>query len=117
LRKGNARQVAEKLWGAAALVVKAYALWKEEMRLTSHGELWEYKGKLEDGLGELVSDSWYAASAMHTCFYEGWCTERDVAIAKKRVERLVKEAASMMKSGLQGLAIAMARRLIPLFEG
>jgi len=99
LRKGNARQAAEKLWGAAALVVKAYALWKEERRLTSHGELWEYKRRLEDELGEWVSDSWYAASAMHTCFYEGWCTERDAATAKKRVERLVKEVASMIKSG------------------
>ncbi len=103
LRKGNVRQAAEKLWGAAALAIKAYAFWKEERRLTSHGELWEYKRKLEDELGEWVSDSWYAASAMHTCFYEGWCAGKDIITAQKRVEKLVKEVASLVMRGHQGL--------------
>lgn len=42
-RKGNVRQAAEKLWGAAALAVKAYAAWREGRRLASHVELWEFK--------------------------------------------------------------------------
>ncbi len=29
LEKGDARQAAEKLWGAGALAVKAYAYWRE----------------------------------------------------------------------------------------
>ena len=41
LQKGNVRQAAEKVWGSAALAVKAYAYWKEGKRLSSHGELWE----------------------------------------------------------------------------
>ncbi len=97
LGKGNVRQAAEKLWGAAALAVKAYAFWKGEKRLTSHGELWEWKRRLEDELGEWVSDSWYAASAMHTCFYDGWCAEKDVSTAQKRVEKLVREVVSLVK--------------------
>ena len=97
LREGNVRQAAEKLWGASALTVKAYAYWREGKRLTSHGELWEWKRRLEDELGEWVSDSWYAASAMHTCFYEGWCAEKDIATAEKRVEKLVKEVASLIR--------------------
>ena len=89
--RGNVRQAAEKLWSAAALTVKAYAHLREGKRPTSHGELWEWKRRLEDDLGEWVSDAWAQANAMHTCFYEGWCNEKDVAAAMKRVERLAKE--------------------------
>ena len=91
LGKGDVRQAAEKLWGATALAVKAYAEWKENRRLASHGELWEYSRKLIEDLGEWVYDSWMAASGMHTCFYEGWCTDKHVEEAVKRVEKLVGE--------------------------
>jgi hypothetical protein len=97
LGKGNVRQAAEKLWGAAALAVKAYAYWKEGRRLSSHGELWEYKRRLEEELGEWVSDAWFAGNTMHVCFYEGWCAEKDVEDAYKRIERLVAGVASLLK--------------------
>ncbi|MCE4603104.1 MAG: PaREP1 family protein [Desulfurococcales archaeon] len=103
LEKGNIRQAAEKLWGAAALAVKAYAYWKEEKRLASHGELWEWKRRLEDELGEWVHDSWMSATGMHICFYEGWCSEKDVADAEKRIEKLVKEIASLLGKHSKGL--------------
>ncbi len=89
LGKGDVRQAAEKLWGAAALAVKAYALWRDGERLTSRRELWGYKRRLEEELGERVSDAWAHANAMYTCFYEGWCAERDVDTAYRRVEKLV----------------------------
>ena len=91
LGRGDVRQAAEKLWGAAALAVKAYASWREGRRLTSHGELWEYSKKLINELGEWVRDAWANASDMHTCFYEDWCSEEDVRDALKRIERLVNE--------------------------
>ena len=94
LRKGNVRQAAEKLWGATALAVKAYAYWRDGRRLSSHGELWEYKRRLEEELGEWVHDAWNAGIAMHTCFYEGWCAEKDVRTACKRVEKLVRKTES-----------------------
>ena len=97
LGKGNARQAAEKLWGAAALAVKAYAYWREGKRLTSHVELWEYKRRLEEELGEWVHDSWMNATSMHVCFYEGWCNGKDVKNAYKRIEKLVKEVTSLVK--------------------
>jgi hypothetical protein len=97
LGRGNVRQAAERLWGAAALAVKAYAYWRDGKRLTSHGELWEYKRRLKDELGEWVHDSWASATEMHVCFYEGWCSERDVEDAYKRIEKLVKEVASLLK--------------------
>ncbi len=90
LKTGDVRQAAEKVWGAAALAVKAYAEWREGRRLASHRELWEYKSVLEEELGGWVYDVWMAAQGMHTCFYEGWCTRSDVEEALRRVRRLVK---------------------------
>ncbi len=94
LRKKDIRQAAEKLWGAVALAVKAYAYWRENKRLASHGELWKYVDKLISELGEWISDAWNAGQSMHVCFYEGWCTEKHVELALKRIERLVEEIAS-----------------------
>ena len=95
--KGNIRQAAEKVWGAAALAVKAYAYWKEGRRITSHSELWEYKRVLAKELGKWVSNAWAQANTMHTCFYEGWCAIEDVEDAFEPVERLVKEIALRVK--------------------
>jgi HEPN domain-containing protein len=97
LEKGNVRQAAEKLWGAAALAVKAYAYWRDGRRLSSHGELWEYKRRLEDELGEWIHDAWMNATSMHVCFYEDWCAERDVEDAYKRIERLVRGVESLIE--------------------
>ncbi len=98
LKKGSVRQAAEKVWGAAALAIKAYAAWREGRRLTSHGELWEYKRRLEKELGDWVSDAWYAGQAMHVCFYEGWCAREDVEKAIRRVEKLVEAIAKKVLS-------------------
>jgi len=91
LRKGNVRQAAEKLWGSAALAVKAYAISKEGRRLKSHSELWLYKDVLIRDLGEWVYETWMTANGMHTCFYEEWCTSSDVEKAVEKIEKLVAE--------------------------
>lgn len=90
LMRGNVRQAAEKLWGAVALAVKAYAYWEGGKRLTSHSELWEYKSRIAEDIGKWVYNSWNAGQAMHTCFYEGWCRGDDVEHALEEVEKLVK---------------------------
>ena len=71
LEKDNIRQAAEKVWGAVALTVKVYALLKDSKRISSHGELWEYKRRLETELGKWAGDAWARAVEMHVCFYEG----------------------------------------------
>ena len=91
LEKNNLRQAAEKIWGAAALAVKAYAYWKEGRRLTSHRELWQYSEKLAKNLGGWVLDAWLAANSMHACFYEGWCTKAHIEKALDTVHKLVVE--------------------------
>lgn len=97
LERGNLRQAAEKVWDATALAIKAYACWREGRRLASHGELWEYKDRVAEDLGDWVEDSWNAGNSMHTCFYEGWCTRRSVEAALRRVERLVREVAARVR--------------------
>ncbi len=97
LGKGDVRQAAEKAWGAAALAVKAYAEWRDRERLASHGELWRYSRKMMDELGEWVYDSWMAATGMHVCFYEGWCTERHVEEALRRIQKLVEEVEEKLR--------------------
>jgi len=87
------------VWSAAALAVKAYALWREGKRLSSHSELWGYKRKLEEELGGWVYETWAIAQSMHTCFYEGWCTKEDVGKALEPIEKLVGETASKTKKG------------------
>ncbi len=88
---GDLRQAAEKLWGALALAVKAYAGFRDGRRLSSHRDLWEYKDRVIEDLGEWVRDVWNTGNSMHTCFYEGWCTRRDVEKAIDRITRLVDE--------------------------
>ncbi len=91
LRKGDVRQAAEKTWGSAALAIKAYAWWREGKRLTSHRELWEFIDRVASELGKWVYYVWHSANAMHTCFYEGWCTPKSVEITLEQVEKLVEE--------------------------
>ncbi len=89
LERGEVIQAAEKLWGATALAIKAYAYYKEKRRIMSHGELWNYKNSVAEELGMWVSEVFREASSMHTCFYEGWCTRKDVEEVMSKVEKLV----------------------------
>ena len=91
LGKGGLRQAAERIWGAVALAVKAYAWWREARRLTGHRELWEYKDVVAQELGGWVGRVFREASSLHTCFYEGWCTCRDVEAVLAEAEKLVRE--------------------------
>ncbi len=98
LERGDIRQAAEKLWGAAALAVKAYAMHREGRRLESHGELWRYRRRIEEELGEWVHYAWMDANGMHTCFYEGWCDLEDVKKALESVGKLVEEVGRRVRT-------------------
>ena len=91
LERGEVRQAAEKLWGAAALAVKAYAEFLEGRRPASHGELWEYARKMAREMGLWVREAWMYANGMHVCFYEGWCGEEDVEDSLNRIRTLVRK--------------------------
>ncbi len=84
--------------GCGGIGCKAYAEWREGRRLVSHGELWEYRRRLEREFGECVYDAWMTANGMHVCFYEGWCSKEGVEKAVRSVERVVKEVARRVSS-------------------
>lgn len=90
LVKGNLREASEKIWGAVILIIKAHAYAKTGRRLTSHRELREYKDRVADELGSWVIMTFQQASDMHTNFYEGWVTKREVKMTLESVEKLVK---------------------------
>jgi hypothetical protein len=46
------RQASEKAWGAAALILKSLAYRRDGLRFSSHGELWEYVGRLAEETGD-----------------------------------------------------------------
>jgi uncharacterized protein (UPF0332 family) len=89
LGSGDLRQASEKIWGAAALALKAHAYARERRRLASHSELWQHKSRIAEELGDWVDDAWNAANAMHINFYEGWADARSVERALGWVERFV----------------------------
>lgn len=72
--RGDLRQASEEIWGTAALAVRAFAYWRDGVRLASHGELWRYAEKVAEELGEWVRDAWAHANAMYVNFYEGWAS-------------------------------------------
>jgi len=51
LARGDLRQTSEEVWGVAALAVKAFAYWRDGVRLASHSELWGYAKKVAEELG------------------------------------------------------------------
>ncbi|HID17589.1 TPA: hypothetical protein EYP26_04775 [Candidatus Bathyarchaeota archaeon] len=65
--------------------------------MESHGELWIYKNKVAQGLGEWVKAAFRQADSMHKNFYENLATKEDVEGVLKEVERLVKNTAAIVK--------------------
>ena len=95
LSKGDLRQASEKIWGAAALAVKAVAYKRDGHRLVSHGELWRYVSKLK-GEDPSIGDLWRTAISMHVNFYEGWAPEGEVKEALQRVRELLGRLRKLM---------------------
>lgn len=97
LAKGDLRQAGEKAWDTVALALKCLAYKREGLRLSSHGELWEYVGKLveeiyDGGLGRL----WRSVSSMHVNFYEGWATEKHVKGAIEDAEIFIEKVKKLL---------------------
>jgi len=90
LAKGDLRQAGEKAWGAAALMLKSLAYRRDGLRLSSHGELWEYVAKLAEETGDReLGRLWRSVVSMHVNFYEGWATRTHVEEAVRDAEELV----------------------------
>ena len=75
IKKGDYAQASEKLWGAAAEIVKAVGA-KRGVDLGTHARLWEYVSNLdkENPDWNLRRDFAYAGN-LHQNFYEDWLPE------------------------------------------
>ena len=98
LGRGNYRQASEKLWGAAALAVKALAYEREGKRLASHGDMWRYVDKVVEETGdEELGDLWRTATAMHVNFYEGWAPKGEVERSLRKIEAFIEKLRKLGK--------------------
>lgn len=71
ISKGDYVQASEKLWGAAAEMVKAVAMKRDMKELGEHRILFEYVSKLDKESTELnLKRLFMTARLLHTNFYE-----------------------------------------------
>ena len=89
LATGDLRQASEKVWGAAAQMVKAVASGRG-WRHNSHRELLRAVRRLRRESGDAdISRLFDVAQIMHTNFYEDWEEAQDIAQSLEDVERFV----------------------------
>ncbi len=97
LERGDAVQASEKLWGAAAEIVKAVAA-KREFELRSHRDLWEFIDRLSDELKDTEIVKLFAvASALHQNFYEAWMPLNAVKRSAEAVRELSRRLEMLLR--------------------
>lgn len=89
LGRGDYLQASEKLWGAAAHMVKGVAE-RRGWRHGGHRELFEAVGHLAQETGdEDLKVSFQIASSLHQNFYESWQPQEYVESSVTAIERLI----------------------------
>jgi HEPN domain-containing protein len=97
LTKGDYIQASVKLWGAAALMVKAVAA-SQGILISSHGELFSFVRKLgEEKKNPELRRLFSVASTLHQNFYEGWLQEDVIKEYSEDVKQLVDWLLNYMK--------------------
>lgn len=92
LEKKDYPQASEKLWGAAAEIVKAVAA-SRGVELGTHASLWSFTEKLHKEHPELnLMHEFSYAGNLHTNFYENWLSpgyvQEGLEVVKGFVEKL-----------------------------
>ncbi len=96
IQRRDFAQASEKLWGAAAEMVKAVAA-RRGVELGTHASLWEYVSKLDEEHPEwkLRRDFSYAGN-LHQNFYEDWLTEDYVTEGLEIVREFAKKLRTLL---------------------
>ena len=82
-------QASEKLWGAAAQMVKSMAE-RRGWPHSSHRELFQVVNRLALETGDIeLRRLFRLANSMHTNFYENWMTREDVEDSVGEVQELI----------------------------
>jgi hypothetical protein len=97
LAKGDYVQASEKLWGAAALMVKAVAA-SRGVSISSHGELFSFVRRLgEEERNPELRRLFSVASTLHQNFCESWLREDVIKEYSEDVKQLVTELRKLRK--------------------
>ena len=89
LARGGLVQASEKLWGAAAEIVRAVAA-KRGVELRTHADLWSFTTKVRDELKDPeVTKLFAVANALHQNFYEASMTAEAVRDGAEAVKELI----------------------------
>jgi hypothetical protein len=89
LGKGDLVQASEKLWGAAALAIKAAAA-RRGLKLERHGSLWGFVDTLvKEGRDRDIVTFFSVANALHRNFYENEMPKEIVEISAEEIEKLI----------------------------
>ena len=89
IRRKDYVQASEKLWGAAAEIVKVVAT-KRGIAIKSHGGLYKFVANLGTELGDPeLSRLFGLAGALHQNFYEDWLPPETVVDYAEAVKELV----------------------------
>ena len=96
LGQGDLLQASEKLWGAAAHMVKAVAQhrgWEH----SSHRALYGVIARLVEETGDTeLGELFLVAGHLHTNFYENWLPHETIATEVPRVSYLVKRLQALV---------------------
>jgi len=91
-------QASEKLWGAAALMVKAVAA-SRGISISSHGELFSFVRRLgEEERNPELRRLFSVASTLHQNFYENWLREDVVREYSEDMKQLVAELKKLIRT-------------------
>jgi len=96
LAKKDHVQASEKLWGAAALMVKAVAASKG-ISISSHGELFSFVRRLGEEENPELRRLFSVASTLHQNFYENWLSGDVVREYSEDVKQLVAELKKLIR--------------------
>jgi len=97
LAKGDCVQASEKLWGSAALMVKAVAA-SRGTTILSHGELFSFVKKLGEEINEPELRRLFSvASTLHQNFYENWLHEDVIKEYSEDIKQLITELEKLIK--------------------
>ncbi|MFQ5759221.1 MAG: PaREP1 family protein [Candidatus Bathyarchaeia archaeon] len=94
--KGDYVQASEKLWGAAAEMVKVVAA-KRGVELKTHGDLWRFVASLHSELKDPeLSKLFLQANYLHQNFYEGILPAEAVIAGGEAVKQFINKLEKLL---------------------
>jgi len=89
LGRGDTVQASEKLWGSAALAVKAVAA-RRRLKLERHGSLWDFVSRFSsESKDEDIIRFFGEANTLHRNFYENEMDKNAIEVISRDIDKLI----------------------------